>query len=40
MAEACGLATGFDVGKGLGHAVKAELMELIQGRMGEQGVIS
>ncbi len=34
------LAPGFDVGQGLGHAVKADLMELIEGRMGEQGVIS
>ena len=40
VAEARGLAAGFDVGEGLGHAVKAERVELIEGRMGEQGVIS
>ena len=40
VAEACGVAAGFDVGEGLGHAVKAECVELIEGRMGEQGVIS
>jgi hypothetical protein len=40
MAEACGLAAGFDIEEGLGHAVKAERMELIEGRMGEQGLIS
>ncbi|MGY4191537.1 hypothetical protein ACVIM9_000878 [Bradyrhizobium sp. USDA 4520] len=40
MAEACGIAAGFDVGKGLGHAMKAERVELIEGRMREQGVIS
>jgi hypothetical protein len=40
VAEACGFAAGFDVGEGLGHAVKAELMELIEGRMREQDVIS
>ncbi|WP_312022856.1 hypothetical protein [Bradyrhizobium sp. 2S1] len=40
MAEACGLAAGFDVGEGLGHAVKAERVELIEGRMREQDVIS
>ncbi|WP_456742316.1 hypothetical protein [Bradyrhizobium sp. USDA 4469] len=40
MAEAGSLAAGLDVGKGLGHAMKAERVELIEGRMGEQGVIS
>jgi hypothetical protein len=40
MAEPCGLAGGFDVGEGLGHAVKAERVELIEGRMREQDVIS
>ena len=40
MAEACGLAAGFDVDEGLGHAVKAERVELIEGWMREQGVIS
>ncbi len=40
MAEARGLAAGFDVDEGLGHAVKAEIMELIEGRMGEQDAIS
>ncbi len=40
MAEARGVAAGFDVGEGLGHAVKAEGVELIEGRMGEQDGIS
>jgi hypothetical protein len=40
MAEACGLAAGFDIDEGLGHAVKAKLMELIEGRMSEQDGIS
>ena len=40
VAEACGIAAGFDVGEGLGHAVQAKCMELIEGRMGEQDVIS
>jgi hypothetical protein len=40
VAEACCLAAGFDVDEGLGHAVKAKVMQLIEGRMGEQGVIS
>ena len=40
VAEAGGLVAGFDVGEGLGHAVKAERVELIEGRMREQGVIS
>jgi len=38
--EACGVAAGFDVGEGLGDSVKAERVELIEGRMREQGVIS
>jgi hypothetical protein len=40
MAEARGLTASFDVDEGLGHAVKAERVELIKGRMSEQGVIS
>ena len=40
MAEACGFAAGFDIDEGLGHAVKAECVELIEGGMGEQVVIS
>jgi hypothetical protein len=40
MAEARGFAGCFDVDEGLGHAVKAEGMELIEGRMSEQGLIS
>jgi hypothetical protein len=40
MAEACGLAGGFDVGEGLGHAVKPERVELIEGGMSEQDGIS
>ena len=36
VAEACGVAAGFDVGEGLGHAVKAERVELIEGRMRKQ----
>lgn len=40
MAEACGLAAGFDVGEGLGHAMQAERVELIEGRMRKQDVIS
>ena len=31
VAEACGLAAGFDVGEGLGHAVKAELRGVDRG---------
>jgi hypothetical protein len=40
VAEACGVAAGFDVDESLGHAVKAERVELIEGRMREQDVIS
>jgi hypothetical protein len=40
VAEACGLTGGFDVGEGLGHAVEAEGVEAVEGRMGEQGMIS
>lgn len=39
MAETRGLAAGFDVGEGLGHAAKAERVELIESRMIEQDVI-
>ena len=40
MAEAGGVAAGFDVSEGLGHAVQAERVELIEGRMREQEIIS
>ena len=40
VAEARGVTAGFDVGECLGHAVKAERVELIEGRMREQDVIS
>jgi len=40
VAEACGVATGFNVGEGLGHAVKAKRVELIEGRMREQDITS
>jgi len=40
VAEACGLASCFDVGEGLGHAVEAEGVEAVEGRMGEQGMVS
>jgi hypothetical protein len=35
MAEGCGFAGGFEFGKGLGHAGKPELSELIKHRMGQ-----
>ena len=37
MGERCGIAGCFDFAEGLGHAVQAELVELIEGWMGEQG---
>ena len=40
MGEGCAFAGGFEFGEGLGHAGKAELRELIEDRMGQQGVIS
>ncbi|MGY2933043.1 hypothetical protein ACVWZ6_002645 [Bradyrhizobium sp. GM6.1] len=40
VTEACALTGGFDVGEGLGHAVEAEGVEAVEGRMGEQGMIS
>jgi len=40
VTEACGLAGGFDIGEGLGHAVEAEGVEAVEGRMGEQGMVS
>ncbi|WP_346656712.1 hypothetical protein [Bradyrhizobium sp. BRP19] len=40
MTEAIRLAGGFDVGEGLGHAVEAEGVEAVEGRMGEQGMVS
>jgi hypothetical protein len=35
VAEARGVTAGFDFGEGLGHAVKAERVELIESRMCE-----
>jgi hypothetical protein len=35
MAEARRFATGFDVDEGFCHAVQAERVELIEGRMGQ-----
>lgn len=40
VAEACGLPGCFDVGEGLGHPVEAEGVEVVEGRMGEQGMVS
>ena len=40
MGQRCGFSGCFDLTEGLGHAVKAKLMELIEGRMSEQDVIS
>lgn len=40
VAEARGLAAGFDVGEGLSHAAKAERVEFIEGRIGEQDEIA
>jgi hypothetical protein len=40
VAEAGRLAAGFDVDEGLGHAVQAKVMELVEGRMGEQDQFS
>jgi hypothetical protein len=40
VAETRGVAAGFDVGEGLGHAVKAKMMKLSEGGMREQDVIS
>src|SRR6516165_4274064 len=37
VAHGPGLARGFDLGKGLGHAGKAEEVELIESGMGEHG---
>ncbi len=40
VTEAASLAGGFDVGEGLGHAVEAEGVEAVEGRMSEQGMVS
>jgi hypothetical protein len=40
VAEAAGVARSVDVNEGLGHAMQAERVELIEGGMGEHGVIS
>ncbi|MGY3347021.1 hypothetical protein ACVI1I_006391 [Bradyrhizobium sp. USDA 4459] len=40
VTEAASLTGGFDVGEGLGHAVEAEGVEAVEGRMGEQGTVS
>lgn len=40
VTEACGLAGSFDVSEGLGHPVEAEGVEVIEGRMSKQGVVS
>ena len=40
MTEACGLAGCFDIDEGIGHAVEAEGVEAVEGRMGEQGMVS
>ena len=40
VTEAASLTGGFDVGEGLGHAVEAEGVEAVEGRMGEQGMVS
>ena len=39
MAEAVGF-TGVDLGEGLGHAVQAKSVELVEGRMFEQDRLS
>lgn len=40
VTEAASLTGSFDVGEGLGHAVEAEGVEAVEGRMGEQGMVS
>jgi len=40
VTEAASLTGGFNVGEGLGHAVEAEGVEAVEGRMGEQGTVS
>ena len=40
MGEGRGFAGGFEFAEGLGHAGKAELVELIEDGMGEQGSVS
>src|SRR5262249_6686962 len=37
VAQRCGFAGCFDLAEGFGHAVEAELMEQVEGRMREQG---
>ena len=40
MGERRGFTGCFDLAEGLGHAGKSELMEEIEGGMGEQGVVA
>ena len=40
MGERRGFTGCFDLTEGLGHAGKSELMQEIEGGMGEQGVVS
>jgi hypothetical protein len=40
MAQGGGFTGCFDLAEGLGHAVEAELIEQVEGRMGEQGSVS
>jgi len=40
VTEAGGLAGGFDIGEGLGHAMEAERVKAVEGWMGEQGMVS
>ena len=40
MAEAVGFVAGGDFGEGLGHAVQAKGVKLVEGRMVEQVVFS
>ena len=40
MAEAVGFAAGVDFGEGLGHAMQAKGVKLIEGRMFEQDRLS
>jgi hypothetical protein len=40
MREAGGFVGRFDLGERLGHSGKAELMQAVEGWMGEQGVVS
>ncbi len=40
MAEAVGFTGGVDLGEGLGHAMQAKSVELVEGRMFEQDRLS